>query len=318
MGQSSESRETFIIKEDLLYGKNVFSFIDTFDCSGVFHSSEGCCKRHGSRLAQRAGESFESSDVFGTDGKLTITTNWKNTKTGKSVQVEQALAIGKTKDYYAVELTDPDDSSTKQAFAWATEDGGTIDMSSYAKGAIITGANNDDAADYIIGGSGSDSIAAGVNDSVYGGKGNDLIYVDDHAGVTVGLYNDGSTDSVVSANFNLGDGYDDEDNTTVYFDGNLANAKLSYDSATSTVTLVNGKSKLLISNEGMPNVKHADDDGKNYDTHKAVGLKVTNGTSTQNVEVLPATRQRAATAMSRMSSISTVAISRRSRQTRPA
>ena len=133
----------------------------------------------------------------------------------------------------------------------------------------------------MIGGSGYDSIVAGANDSVYGGKGNDRIYVDDHAGVTIGLYNDGSNDSVSSANFNLGDGYDDADNTKIYFDGDLGKAKISLNSATSTVTVTNGKSKLFISNEGDPNVTHG-----TYDTHSAVGFQVTNGASTQNVEVL--------------------------------
>ena len=219
---------------------------------------------------------FESSNVFGTDGTLKVSTASDDSDDATT----QSLTVNKTGGYYAVELTETSGTATKkQAFAWATADGGTINTSSYSNGAIITGANNGDAADYIIGGAGKDSIVAGANDSVYGGKGNDMIYVDDHANVTIGLYDDGSTDSVYSANFNLGDGYDDADNTSIYFSGSLGKAKFSLDSATATVTMTNGKGKLLVSNEGLPNVATTN-------THTAVGFKVTNGASAYNTEVV--------------------------------
>jgi len=196
---------------------------------------------------------------FGTDGTLTVATN-------------QKVTVNKTGNFYAAELTKvaagTGDDAT-QAFAWATEDGGTINASSYKKAAIIVGTNNEDNADLILGGTGKDTIYAGNYDSVYGGKGNDSIIVNGNDYVTVGLYSDGSKDSVVGAQ--LGAVTDDDpfsdENTTLYFNGNLANAKFEYDST--GLVVKNGKSTLTF--EG---------------TTSAAALKVTNGSQSYNVETV--------------------------------
>ena len=225
--------------------------------------------------------SLGSGEVFDTSGTVAI---------AETETLTTKLTVGKTNGFYAVESTtvEDDGSKTKQAFAWATDDGGTIDLSSYTKGGVvITSANNGTTEDDIIGSSKNDSILAGAYDSVYGGKGDDLIYVDDHAGVTIAVYNDNSTDSVVSANFvERDDGdYDDDDNTKLFFNGNLANAKFSYDDATSTLTVMNGKSKVYLSNQRDVNTAHVDG-STSYDTNPAVGVKVTDGSNSYNVEAV--------------------------------
>ena len=225
--------------------------------------------------------SLGSGEVFDTSGTVAI---------AETETLTTKLTVGKTNGFYAVESTtvEDDGSKTKQAFAWATDDGGTIDLSSYTKGGVvITSANNGTTEDDIIGSSKNDSILAGAYDSVYGGKGDDLIYVDDHAGVTIAVYNDNSTDSVVSANFvERDDGdYDDDDNTKLFFNGNLANAKFSYDDATSTLTVMNGKSKVYLSNQRDVNTAQVDG-STSYDTNPAVGVKVTDGSNSYNVEAV--------------------------------
>lgn len=197
-------------------------------------------------------DSLKSGDVFGTSGTLT--------------SGSQKVTVNKTNGFYAVELsTVAADKTTKQAYAWATEDGGTVNASSYKSAVIMTGANNDENADLLLGGTGNDTIVAGSYDSVYGGKGADsIVLTGDYD--TVGLYNDGSKDSVTG----FSGGFDDED-TTLYFNGSLANAKFSLGSANTVVT--NGKSTLTISSDGT--------------TATSVGkLKVTNGSTSYNVQVL--------------------------------
>ena len=196
--------------------------------------------------------SLKSGSVFGTDGKLAVG--------------NQSVTVNKTSNYYAVELTDSSDPTKKQAFAWATADGGTLNASSYTKGAIITGANNEETGDYIIGGSGKDTIIAGTYDSVYGGKGNDSIVLTGDYDV-VGLANDGSKDSVYGASFSTTD-FDEKD-TTLYFSGSLATAKFSLSGG--KLTAVNGKSTVEFEVLGSTTNEN---------------LKVTNGSSTYNLEVV--------------------------------
>ncbi len=192
-------------------------------------------------------DSLKSGDVFGTSGTLT--------------SGSQKVTVNKTNGFYAVELSEVGTGKTKQAYAWATEDGGTVNASTYKSAVIMTGANNDENADLLLGGTGNDTIVAGSYDSVYGGKGNDsIVLTGDYD--TVGLYNDGSKDSVSG----FAGGFDDED-TTLYFNGNLADAKFSVSGTNTVVT--NGKSTLTITG-----------------TAAATKLKVTNGTSSYNVQAV--------------------------------
>jgi len=186
--------------------------------------------------------------------------------TGGQVSLKAAkVTVNKTNGFYAAEITNGD---SVQGYAWATEDGGTVNASSYKKSAIILGNNNGDTADLLIGGGAADTLVAGSYDSVYGGKGNDTIYVNGDY-VTVGLYNDGSSDSVSS----FRTGFDDED-TTIYYNGDLASAKIAIDTTANTLTVTNGKSKLTGSMV----------DGST--TYTDAKIKVTNGTQSYNVKVL--------------------------------
>lgn len=209
----------------------------------------------------QAAASTASNTVFGTDGKLTLADG-------------QSVTVGKTNGFYAAEITKSNDKAgVTTAFAWATEDGGTINASSYKKGAIIVATNNDENADLIIGSAGADTIYAGANDTVYGGKGNDsIVLADDVAGITVGLYADGTKDTVSGSTFvtDSDQSYDDENNTTVYFNGDVSKAKFSLESG-KALTVTNGTGKLIFSDTTMTS---------------NVGLKVTNGSSTYNVEVV--------------------------------
>ena len=187
--------------------------------------------------------------AFTTDGQISL--------------ASAKVTVNKTNGFYAAELTHGDNV---QAFAWATEDGGTVNASGYKKAAVILGTNNGDAADLLIGGSGNDTLSAGNYDSLYGGKGNDSLNVNDSDYVTVGLYNDGSSDTVTGFRH----GFDDDD-TTVYFNGDLASAKIALNSTDDVLTITNGKGKLTEST-----------------TADSTSIKVTNGTQSYNVQVLSA------------------------------
>ena len=232
----------------------------------------------GAATLYKAAAATASNTAFGTDGKLAF-------NEGGS----QSVTVGTTNGFYAAEITTGTGAAAKTtAFAWATAEGGTINASSYKKGAIIVGTNNDDMADLIIGSAGADTIYAGSNDTVYGGKGNDSIELGSASGATVAIYSDGSKDSVSGANFNqiASDGdYDDEDNTTLYFNGDLSKAKFSLNSATSTVLVQNGTGKLYFSNN-QANVPLTKETENKTQFTKGVGFKVTNGSSTYNVEVV--------------------------------
>jgi hypothetical protein len=187
-------------------------------------------------------DSLKSGEVFGTDGTLTV---------GK-----QKLTVGSTNGYYAVSL-----KGAEAAYIWATDNGGTLNASSYAGSAIITGANNGDTADFIQGTAKDDTIVAGSNDSVYGGKGDDSIVLTGDYDM-VGLFNDGSKDNVTG----FSEGYSDEA-STLYFNGSLADAKFSLGAGSTVIT--NGKSTLTI-----------------HDAAAASKLKVKTTSASYNVEVI--------------------------------
>lgn len=208
-----------------------------------------------------AGYATNAVTNFGTDGKLVF---------GDT----HSVTVGMTGSYYAAEITTGTGTTAKTtAFAWATADGGTINASAYKKGAIIIGTNNDENGDLIIGSAGADTIYAGSNDTVYGGKGNDSIVVaDDAENVMIGLYADGSKDSISGAGYvaSTDSSYDDDSITTIYYNGDVTKAKLSLKGG--KLTAKNGTSSLTFTDSSASST--------------GVGFKVTNGTTTYNVETV--------------------------------
>jgi Ca2+-binding RTX toxin-like protein len=119
------------------------------------------------------------------------------------------------------------------------ENGATVSAAGSTKNLLMLGSNND-AADYITGGSGKDTIYAGADDSVYGGLGNDLIVLGDGSRQVVGLASSGGKDTV--ANFVAGT--EDTSDVVYLFDG-ISKASASFNND-GRLVIKSGTASLLL------------------------------------------------------------------------
>lgn len=158
-------------------------------------------------------------------------------------------------------------------YAWAGTDGTTIDVSgSKSKvGFQIYSNINDEAGDSVIGSRQNDSIVAGSNDTIDGGRGDDLVSIADNAtAVTYKLYDGGDSDSIQG----ITTGFDSEADY-IYVDTADAIKKASI-SNTNDLIIATGKAK--VSMEGV-NKSGADD---------SLNVKVNVGGSVANVQFFQA------------------------------
>lgn len=126
-------------------------------------------------------------------------------------------------------------------YAWAGTDGTTIDVSgSKSKvGFQIYSNINDEAGDSVIGSRQNDSIVAGSNDTIDGGRGDDSISIAKGAtAVTYKLYDGGDSDTVQGFTA----GFDSEDDV-IYVDTADAIKKASIDN-TNDLIIATGKAKV--------------------------------------------------------------------------
>lgn len=128
-------------------------------------------------------------------------------------------------------------------YAWAGTDGTTIDVSgSKSKvGFQIYSNINDEAGDSVIGSRQNDSIVAGSNDTIDGGRGDDSISIAKGAtAVTYKLYDGGDSDTVQGFTA----GFDSEDDV-IYVDTADAIKKASI-ASTSGLIIATGKAKVSL------------------------------------------------------------------------
>ena len=196
--------------------------------------------------------------TFGTDGKLTFT-DAKATFTGKD-------------GVYAAKFYDAG-AKTTAAYVWTGETGAVADGSKYGDPLTMVGANNDDTADTLIGSAKNDTIYAGANDYVYGGKGDDsIVIVGDNTGVTVDLKAAGGNDTVKNFTASF-----DDDADKIFLSDSVA--ALSFEgSASADLKVKDGKTASLVLND----VK--------VDGTKGAKVKIENGTTTYNVQVMSGTQ----------------------------
>lgn len=140
--------------------------------------------------------------------------------------------------YYSVTVTD---GTNTQDVWYAGTKGTTMNATNSTKDLFMVGDNNGENGDYITGGSCADTIIAGTNDTVNGGKGSDSI-----------VLTSGTTDYVVigtSGGHDTVDGFADGYSSTsdvLYFANGLNTAKsVNADGSDVTVTLTDGTSIVL-------------------------------------------------------------------------
>lgn len=201
------------------------------------------------------GDAASLAKTFGTDGKLALADTLTATFTDKN-------------GVYAAKFVK--DSNTA-AYVWTGETGAVADGSKYGEALTMVGANND-AADTLIGSAKDDTIYAGANDSVYGGAGNDSIVIvgGDNTGVTVDLKAAGGNDTVKSFTASFDDGAD----KILLSDSAAA---LSFATVTGGLKVKDGKTASLVL------------DGVSVDVNKGAKVKIENGTTTYNVQVMSGT-----------------------------
>lgn len=158
-------------------------------------------------------------------------------------------------------------------YAWVGADGTTIDVSSSKSkaGFTIYSNLNDENGDSVIGSRQKDTIIAGSNDTIDGGRGDDLVSIADNAtAVTYKLYDGGDSDSIQG----ITTGFDSEADY-IYVDTADAIKKASI-SNTNDLIIATGKAK--VSMEGV-NKSGADD---------SLNVKVNVGGSVANVQFFQA------------------------------
>jgi len=196
--------------------------------------------------------------TFGTDGKLAL---------GDKVTATFADKNG----VYAAKFFDKadKDGKTTGAYVWTGETGAVADGSKYGDPLTMVGANNDDTADTLIGSAKNDTIYAGANDYVYGGKGDDSIVIvgGDNTGVTVDLKAAGGNDTVESFTAS----FDDNADKILLSDSAAA---LSFESLGDDLKVNDGKKASLLLNKVKVNEE------------KGAKVKIENGTTTYNVQVM--------------------------------
>ena len=164
---------------------------------------------------------------------LTTDGGWGNSAATGTVEAADA-------GFYAISANVG--SKTKN-YAWAGTDGTTIDVSGSKskEGFAIYSYINDEAGDSVIGSRQNDSIVAGSNDTIDGGRGDDLISIADKAtAVTYKLYDGGDSDSI--SGFTAG--FDSEDDV-IYVDTADAIKKASI-ASTNDLIIATGKAKVSL------------------------------------------------------------------------
>ena len=196
--------------------------------------------------------------TFGTDGKLALADSLTATFADKN-------------GVYAAKFYDASSKKTA-AYVWTGETGAVADGSKYGDPLTMVGANNDDTADTLIGSAKDDTIYAGANDYVYGGAGNDSIVIvgGDNTGVTVDLKAAGGNDTVEGFTASFGD---DADKILL----SDSAAALSFATVTGGLEVKDGKRASLVLNNAE--VK----------TGEGAKVKIENGTTTYNVQVMSGT-----------------------------
>lgn len=146
---------------------------------------------------------------------------------------------------YWVTLQDEKKKTQTVVFA-GDEEGTTISASGTTKNLIMVG-NNNDSGQYLIGGSGKDTIYAGAGDSVDGGAGNDSILLDSHDDrIYVGIKSNGGKDTVTG----FKGGFEDTSDVVYFFDGiSKANATMT----DSGLKVTDGKATLILSDPTVEN-----------------------------------------------------------------
>jgi hypothetical protein len=197
---------------------------------------------------------------------LTTDGGWGNADVNGTVE-------GTDTGFYAISTSLTSGTSGTKNYAWVGADGTTIDVSSSKSkaGFTIYSNLNDENGDSVIGSRQKDTIIAGSNDTIDGGRGDDLVSIADNAtAVTYKLYDGGDSDSIQG----ITTGFDSEADY-IYVDTADAIKKASI-SNTNDLIIATGKAK--VSMEGV-NKSGADD---------SLNVKVNVGGSVANVQFFQA------------------------------
>lgn len=153
--------------------------------------------------------------------------------------------------FFGVNLVD--NKGGKVDLGWVGDSKTTVNGGAVGRKIMLTGATNAEG-DLLIGGTKSDTLYAGADDSVYGGAGNDNIIVSDNAGVYVGIATNSGKDTVTD----FKGGFDISENDAVYVvNGNASDLGAKVDSD-GTVTVTDGTASLALGDLGT---------GHNQDTN---------------------------------------------------
>jgi len=154
------------------------------------------------QLAKETGTLSADKIILSEDGLLTYGTNLADGRTTNGV-IDLSEAE-KDRRFYTASLADKN-GYNKQLVAWSGSKGGTLDLRSETKGAVMKDGGNREQ-DLFYGGKGNDTITLGLEDVAAGGAGRDLLIIGDGAeSAAVALQDGDGHDSVQGFGFGFED-----------------------------------------------------------------------------------------------------------------
>lgn len=200
-----------------------------------------------------------TSDNFDTDGKIT---------SGSADITITTQGNG----FYAAQISSTTDTTKHVNYAWTGEDAATLEGGAATEAFYVTGTKNDEEGDLILGTKYDDTIIAGSNDSVLGGKGKDTVSIASGAeGVYVGLDTGDGSETVTGS---ITTGFEDDGTTVVL--GSLDKLKATFSTDGTDLTLGIKSASLYLDNVATGSAN-------------SVSLKANYGGTTYNTQIFDGT-----------------------------
>ena len=200
-----------------------------------------------------------TSDNFDTDGKIT---------SGSADITITTQGNG----FYAAQISSTTDTTKHVNYAWTGDDAATLEGGAATEAFYVTGTKNDEEGDLILGTKYDDTIIAGSNDSVLGGKGKDTVSIASGAeGVYVGLDTGDGSETVTGS---ITTGFEDDGTTVVL--GSLDKLKATFSTDGTDLTLGIKSASLLLDNVSTASTED-------------ISLKANYGGTTYNTQIFKGT-----------------------------
>lgn len=210
------------------------------------------------RIVIAGGDSL-SSDNFGTDGKISVS--------GADITITTQGS-----GFYAAQISSPTTSTKHVNYAWTGDDAATLEGGAATEAFYVTGTKNGEEGDLILGTKYDDTIIAGSNDSVLGGKGKDTVSIASGAeGVYVGLDTGDGSETVTGS---ITTGFEDDGTTVVL--GSLDKLKATFSTDGTDLTLGIKSASLLLDNVSTASTED-------------ISLKANYGGTTYNTQIFKGT-----------------------------